>query len=240
MSDRDNKTADLFARVHLRCVAATPADFPLSEKPEIVFVGRSNVGKSTLLNALCRNKKLARTSGTPGKTRMIFFFDVAGRVHLVDLPGYGYAKASRHEIATFSGLTAAYFEERRAVALVLILLDVRRGWTDYDHQMADFLDQHQIPWLTVLTKCDKLTRDKLNRSRESIRREWIARYEETAFSDPHHGESRLDFKTFATAAGTSFHDSGVRELRSFLNAVARDGRRVNGARGGLLKDHMSI
>lgn len=138
--------------------AASARQFPKPSRQEIVFVGRSNVGKSTLVNALSKRKNLARTSKTPGKTRLVFFYDVSPGLYFVDVPGYGYAKASGTQQEAFSKVTNEYFDSKRPIALVLLLLDIRRGLGPTDLQMLDYLCHHDMDWQVVLTKADKLSR----------------------------------------------------------------------------------
>lgn len=131
------------------------SQLPASTLPEIVFSGRSNVGKSSLINALCRRKSLARTSATPGKTATINFYHL-GNFRLVDLPGYGYAKVSGSERQRWAGLVDGYFEQDRDVRLVCQLLDLRHPPTKDDQAMLAYLVDRQIPFVVALTKADKL------------------------------------------------------------------------------------
>lgn len=124
--------------------------------PEFVFAGRSNVGKSSLLNKIFNRKSLARVSGVPGKTATINFYRL-GDVRFVDLPGYGYAKVAKGEKRRFSELLEGYFAQSRAVALVFLLLDSRHPPSGDDLQMVDFLIESELPFVVVLTKCDKLS-----------------------------------------------------------------------------------
>lgn len=138
---------------------ARPPEFPAEGLPEVALLGRSNVGKSTLLNALARRRKLARTSGTPGKTRLIHFFRLeleAGPLLLVDLPGYGWARVSRRERETWRHMVEGYLGERRALRLAVLLQDLRRDFSDDETLLLDWLAERQIPALMVLTKADKL------------------------------------------------------------------------------------
>lgn len=123
--------------------------------PEIVFVGRSNVGKSSLINKLCNRKKLAKVSASPGKTATINFYAV-GDAHFVDLPGYGYAKISQAERQRWDTLVNGYFSQNRNVALLLQLLDCRHEPSKDDLQMLEYLHRIQIPFIAVLTKFDKI------------------------------------------------------------------------------------
>lgn len=128
---------------------------PAEAGPEIAFAGRSNVGKSSLLNALTGRKSLARASATPGRTREINFFDLGGALRLVDLPGYGYARASRSAAAAWSALTRDYLKGRAALRRVLLLVDARHGVMTPDEEIMDFLDRAAVSYAIVLTKADK-------------------------------------------------------------------------------------
>ena len=130
------------------------SQLPPPERPEFVFSGRSNVGKSSLINKLCNRKKLARVSATPGKTATINFYG-AGDVHLVDLPGYGYAKTSRSERRRWDELINGYFDQGRPVALLMQLLDCRHAPSKDDVGMLEYLTYHCIPFVATLTKADK-------------------------------------------------------------------------------------
>ncbi|MBM3162941.1 MAG: YihA family ribosome biogenesis GTP-binding protein [Chlorobi bacterium] len=125
--------------------------------PEIVFVGRSNVGKSSLLNSLTGVKGLAKTSSTPGKTRLINYFRINEDLYFVDLPGYGYAAVGREEKAGWGKLLEAYIRERRSIALVLLLVDARHPGMSSDREMMAFLEYQERPYGVVMTKDDKLT-----------------------------------------------------------------------------------
>lgn len=131
------------------------SQLPPSNIPEIVFSGKSNVGKSSLLNKLFNRKQLARTSSVPGKTVTINFFDVDS-VKFVDLPGYGYAKISKQERDRFGELMEGYFKSGRNIKLVVQLVDMRHTPTKDDFGMIDFLNQMEIPYIIVMTKSDKL------------------------------------------------------------------------------------
>jgi GTP-binding protein len=129
---------------------------PASELPEIAFAGRSNVGKSSLLNSLVRRKAFARVSNTPGRTREINFFKVNGQFVLADLPGYGYARISKERQAEWRPLIEGYLRTSPALRGVVQLLDVRRAPSDDDLRMLDFLAEIEAPTVVVLTKVDKL------------------------------------------------------------------------------------
>lgn len=131
------------------------SQLPDSDRPEISFSGRSNVGKSSLINKLCSRKNLARVSATPGKTATINFYEVDS-CYFVDLPGYGYAKISKAEKKRFGELMEGYFQSGRPIRLVVQLIDMRHAPTADDLQMIDFLQQIGLPFVVVLTKADKL------------------------------------------------------------------------------------
>ena len=151
-------------------VAAHEEQCPKDGLPEIVIAGRSNVGKSSLINALVDQRKIARISQTPGKTRHVIFFKVDQAFYLVDLPGYGYAAVSREEQARFSHMADTYLCGNRPIALILFLLDIRIDPTELDHQMLYWLKASGLPFRVVLTKADKLSRSKaLNRRFEIAR-----------------------------------------------------------------------
>ena len=133
---------------------------PDSDRPELVFSGRSNVGKSSLINKLCNRKKLARVSSTPGKTATINFYEV-GDVYFVDLPGYGYARTSASERKRWDELINGYFESDRQRTVVVQLLDCRHAPSDDDMQMMEYLRYHQMPFVAALTKADKLKKSQL-------------------------------------------------------------------------------
>jgi GTP-binding protein len=147
-----------------------PSQFPELGLPEVAFLGRSNVGKSSLLNALSQRKKLARTSSTPGKTRLIHFFRVeigSSELVLVDLPGYGWAKVSKQERKGWQTLIESYLGERAELRAALLLQDLRREISEDETLLLDWLAERGRPGMLVLTKCDKL---KPMRRRERIRK----------------------------------------------------------------------
>lgn len=131
------------------------SQLPESDSPEIAFAGRSNVGKSSLLNKLFNRKQLARVSSVPGKTITINFYNVDDN-KFVDLPGYGYARLSKQELSRFSGLMEGYFKTNRNIALVVQLIDMRHPLTKDDEGMIEFMKAMDIPFIIVMTKADKL------------------------------------------------------------------------------------
>ena len=146
------------------------AQLKASEMPEIAFAGRSNVGKSSLLNKLLNRKNLARVSSVPGKTATINFFKGDG-VRFVDLPGYGYAKVSRDDKARWGTLMEHYFGSGRDIRLVVQLTDMRHPITADDRDMLDFLTYHHIPFAVVMTKSDKLNKTETAKRMEEIQAE---------------------------------------------------------------------
>jgi len=144
------------------------ADFPRDALPQIAFAGRSNVGKSSLLNTVVRRKKLARTSATPGRTRQINFFLINGTVYFVDLPGYGYAKVSKAMRRQWGELVEGYLHDNPALKAFILILDARRLPEKEELELVAWLDQHRIPYFIVLTKTDKLSRSDLVRQMSRI------------------------------------------------------------------------
>jgi GTP-binding protein len=130
--------------------------FPAEERPEIAFLGRSNVGKSSLLNCLLEQTSLARTSSRPGCTQVINFYRVGGVLHFVDLPGYGYAQTPPRLKRAWKRLIESYLVRRKSLELSLLLLDVRRGWMEMDLELKRWLEFHKRRYLVIATKFDKL------------------------------------------------------------------------------------
>ena len=159
-------------KVTLKISAGTPRQIPSDPRTQIAFSGRSNVGKSSLINTLLGRKNLARVSSSPGKTITINFYDVDGKLYLVDLPGYGFAKRSPDEKKQWSALTDGYFTQNKNIdrlSLVLQLVDSRVGPTADDEMMLDFLSQSEIPFVVVATKVDKLNATERKKNLDAIR-----------------------------------------------------------------------
>ena len=131
------------------------------DKKQIAFVGRSNVGKSSLINMLVNNGKLAKTSSTPGRTRLVNYFVINEDFYFVDLPGYGYAKASKSMVYDWQGLIEPYLTGSHNLKCVCVLVDSRHEPTAQDRQMIDFLSYYNIPFIIIATKCDKHVKSKL-------------------------------------------------------------------------------
>jgi GTP-binding protein len=142
--------------------ATRPDDFPRDQRPEIAFCGRSNIGKSSLLNALTGVRGLARTSSSPGRTQTINFFLIDDRIYFVDLPGYGYSKAAKTVRENWGPMIERYLVHRDQLKLAMMLVDSRMPPTDSDVMMKSWLDHHGIPNAVVLTKVDKISRSQLH------------------------------------------------------------------------------
>ena len=151
---------------------------PADTKPEYAFIGRSNVGKSSLINMLCRNKKLAKTSATPGKTLLINHFIINKEWYLVDLPGYGYAKRSKTEIAKLDRMIRGYILQRHQLVSVFVLVDVRLEPQAIDVEFINWLGQSGVPFCIVFTKADKLSQGKGNTNVEEYKRKLLETWEE--------------------------------------------------------------
>jgi len=142
----------------------------VGDVPQIAMVGKSNVGKSSLINALCRNGKLARTSSAPGKTRLVNFFKINdGQFYLVDLPGYGFAKAPKHEQEKWGELMEGYLRSGKVTHL-LLLLDIRHEPTAADKQMVLWMQYYNIPFTIVATKADKLPKTRRKQAAQAVAR----------------------------------------------------------------------
>lgn len=150
---------------------ASLSQVPETTLPEIAFAGRSNVGKSSLINALTGRKTLARTSNTPGRTQQINFFDLGGRLMITDLPGYGYAKAPVAEVKRWTRMIKSYLRGRVQLRRVLVLVDARHGLKDTDRQVMSALDDSAVSYQVVLTKTDKISATALTELKEKTLKE---------------------------------------------------------------------
>ena len=192
----------------LRLSAGNISQFPRERLPQIAFSGRSNVGKSSLLNTLLGRKKLARVSGTPGKTITVNFYDVDKKLYLVDLPGYGFARRPPEEKRKWSELTDGYFTKNPshdALKLVLQLVDVRTGPTDDDIMMINYLIDTAIPFLVVYTKTDKLGKNALS---ETVQK-WKAE---------HFGNAEIEPILFSSVSG----EGKDRLWKEIMNAIEKN------------------
>ena len=151
---------------------------PKDIKPEYAFIGRSNVGKSSLINMLCNNKSLAKTSATPGKTLLINHFIINNEWYLVDLPGYGYAKRSKNEQKKLEQMITSYILQREQLVNVFVLIDIRHGFQTVDRNFIDWLGRSGIPFSIVFTKADKLGTQKAQMAVETYMKELNDTWEE--------------------------------------------------------------
>jgi len=185
--------------------AASPTQFPSSKLSEVAFIGRSNVGKSSLINALVGQKRLARASNTPGRTQQIVFFDLGHRLMLADLPGYGFARAPKNTKQEWNELAQGYLSRRTNLRAICLLIDSRRGLLRGDESMMAFLDRSGAGYRVVLTKTDCLSENE----REGRCKEVEIALQEHPAAHP---------QTLMTSAGKSL---GIDELRLFLASFAR-------------------
>ncbi len=147
--------------VSLEAVAVKPAQYPPEGLPEIAFAGKSNVGKSSLINSMVYRKAIARTSQNPGKTRTINFYNVENKLYFVDLPGYGYAKAPKTEIAKWGNMIENYLLKRRTLKAIILLIDIRHEPGENDRLMYEWLKHYSYNIIIAATKADKLKRSQL-------------------------------------------------------------------------------
>ncbi|HXY99791.1 MAG TPA: ribosome biogenesis GTP-binding protein YihA/YsxC [Stellaceae bacterium] len=195
----------LFAQPCRFVAGATNDDaLPAGSLPEVAFAGRSNVGKSSLLNALTGRTALARVSRTPGRTQQLNFFDLGHRLMLVDLPGYGFAQAAKKDMAAWTGLTRRYLRGRAGLRRVLLLIDARHGFKAADQPVLELLDESAVSYQIVLTKIDEVPPAELARCIEAVAR-----------------DARRHGAAHPTLHLTSARDgSGIAALRAALAALA--------------------
>lgn len=184
--------------------AAAPEQFPKTTLPEIAFIGRSNVGKSSLINGLTGRKSLARASVTPGRTQQVVFFDLGQRLMLVDLPGYGHAEAPRAEIDQWENLVQTYLKNRAQLKCVCLLIDTRHRVMDNDITMMKFLDRNAVSYQIVLTKADQVH----SLEHDTKKRQTLAILQKHPAARPH---------IFLTSSPKMF---GISELRTFISGFA--------------------
>ncbi len=186
-----------FREIEFLMSCGIPKQFPKADRTEIVFSGKSNVGKSSLLNALTDRKNIAKVSSSPGKTKTINFFNVED-VYFVDLPGYGYAKVSDSEKIRWADLMENYFAGDRKIELIVQILDYRHRPTKLDYDMLNFMEYNNLPYIIILTKVDKLNATELKKRRTEIKNEL----------ENYHPERMIEF--------SSSNKTGVRELRETI------------------------
>lgn len=156
--------------VSLDAVAVKPAQYPDDNKPEIAFAGKSNVGKSSLINSMVYRKAIARISQNPGKTRTINFYNVEDELYFVDLPGYGYAKAPKTEIAKWGKMIENYLLKREQLKAIILLIDIRHEPGENDRIMYDWLKHYGYKIIIAATKSDKLKRSQLQKHTAMLRK----------------------------------------------------------------------
>ena len=178
--------------------AVSASQYPPGNLPEFAFIGRSNVGKSSLINSLLNRKKLVKTSATPGKTQMINFFDVNHEFVFADLPGYGFAKVPKTVQKKWQALVEQYLTKRESLRAVVLIIDIRRKPTDLDLHMQEWLEQYEVDYILVATKSDKLSQAEQSRQLKKIR------------------QAFLDDTDNALVAYSSKKDKGRKELWKFL------------------------
>lgn len=191
-----------FDKTEFTAAYGTSKQLPPSKEAEIVFSGRSNVGKSSLINKLFNRKNLARVSSVPGKTITVNFFRGDG-TYFVDLPGYGYAKREQGERKRWAELMEGYFQSQRNIALVIQLIDMRHAPTADDMTMLNFLREMEIPFVIALTKCDKLNKTETEKRREALETE-LADYADI---------KRIEF--------SAIKGTGVEEMKAAIEAALR-------------------
>ena len=160
-----------FANVNFIKSCSNRREKPQDLKPEVLIVGKSNVGKSSLINALCQKKRLAFTSSKPGHTRLLNYYDIDGKFYLVDAPGYGYAKGGLDLDRLFANMMESYFDNNQELKLVLILLDARRELSNDDQEIISFVKESNYPFFLVITKLDKVNQKEkaaLNKHLKSL------------------------------------------------------------------------
>lgn len=173
--------------------------------PEVAFAGRSNVGKSTLINALTGRKKLARTSNTPGRTQQLNFFNIGDVFTLVDMPGYGYAKVSKSKISNWTKVLESYLKGRVNLRLALVLVDARHGLKETDKDMMNLLNAAAVPYRIILTKADKAKKSELDKTIETVTT--ALKKNPAAFPHPH--------------LTSSDKKEGIEELRNIIMDAIR-------------------
>ena len=181
-----------FARARYLLSAHTPRQLPPEGGREVAFAGRSNAGKSSALNAICQQNALARVSKTPGRTQQLVYFDLPPFLdtHLVDLPGYGYAKVPKEMQEHWQAFIAQYFEKRQSLAGLVVVMDIRHPLKDYDLQMLGYAFERGIPAHALLTKADKLSRGAALNTLQQVRNELLRNFSDSISAQVFSGESK--------------------------------------------------
>lgn len=151
--------------------AVNPKQYPQNNLPQIVLVGKSNVGKSSFINTMVNRKKLARTSSEPGKTRQINFYNMDNKFYFVDLPGYGYSKMSKQEQVKVGEFIEDYLKNRKEICLIIFLVDIRHDPTSNDYLMYDYVVRSGLPFMILANKADKIAKTKVNDTAKNIQKQ---------------------------------------------------------------------
>ncbi len=154
----------------LKISAVSPKQYPTNNLPQIVLVGKSNVGKSSFINTLVNRKKLARTSSEPGKTRQINFYDIDNKFYLVDLPGYGFSKMSKIEQEKVGNFIEEYLQKSKNISLIIFLIDIRHNPTENDKLMYNYILKNNFPCMVIVNKADKLAVTKVLNEVENLQK----------------------------------------------------------------------
>lgn len=194
----------LLAQAEFRSGAARAGDLPPDTGSEVAFAGRSNAGKSSVLNRLCGRKQLARTSKTPGRTQLINFFSLSTTASLVDLPGYGYAKASQGKQRQWTQLLEYYFANRRALKGIMLVMDIRHPLRDVDWSMLDWCMHYSCNVHILLNKADKLSRNQAHKQLQLVQQQL-----------PSETNIEISLQTFSAATGAGV-DQAIARLSQWL------------------------
>ena len=161
-----------FHNVHFLKSVAQIDQRPRPSRPEIAVIGRSNVGKSSLINTIFNRKNVAKVSSTPGKTRLINYFSIDNKLYFVDLPGYGYAKLAKQRRSEWQTVIESYLKDNPDLKVVLLLIDSRHDIMDSDKIMIDWLNHYKIPYILILTKSDKISNNRYHTMRNNLRKKY--------------------------------------------------------------------